>query len=380
MENNHYALVTGAWGDILVSIQESYKQNFNKFIVLSNQNDIENFLLAQDFVQDVIKMPFNTDLINKLNDGEILFSEYCSKKINKKIQIKFMIFDFLNNTNRYDIYKNFNTDKKSKLWAKEIAQTLPNEFILFHPYSVGNSCAKIDHWPYWNSLIKYYINKNINVVLCGQNIDFSHYDKYDNFYDLSNITNSFQQIFSLSHYAKKIIMTSNGLSFYCASNDLRSIVIMNKSASNYFSGFNRAIFSKNIKKIDFNSTLLEAISIIENDSKNNDLYEILACFPYLHPEEIYTLIKEKYNDVCLKIINNDIKSIYSENEFEPLIFANMILKTKRFVYHLQHSEPNQEYQILENVKYFIDKYNVDVDFKFTSHPLMDYDLFLKKYQ
>jgi len=70
--------------------------------------------------------------------------------------------------------------------------------------------------------------------------------------------------------------------------------------------------------------------------------------------------------------------LYSENGFEPIIFANMILKNKRFIYHIQNYNEQEEYKILENVKYFVDIYNRDIDFKFTSKPIMDYDLILKK--
>jgi hypothetical protein len=373
-----YAVLVGAWGDVQVSLQECFKRNFRKIILLSNQKYIENFLLAQDFIDEVIKFPFNTEFMDKLNDGDKVFSEYCSHLKNKKIETTSFLFDDFNNTNRYDIYKNLKLDDESIEWAKNTAKKLPSNFILFHPYSIGNSCPKNDHWKHWESLIEYYVKKKNNIVLCGQNIDFSFLDNYENFYDLTNSTDSFQKIFALCHYAEKIIMTSNGLSFYCASNNLKSLVIMNKSASNYFSGFNRAIFSENVIKIDFDCPFLEAISIIENDKKSKDLFEILACFPYLHRDNIYDSLQMKNNEICQKIKQGHILSLYSENGFEPIIFANMILKNKRFIYHIRNYNEQEEYKIIENVKYFIDRYNRDIDFKFITSPIMDYDLILKK--
>lgn len=374
---NKYAVIVGAWGDVLVSIKECHSQNFTKFILLSNQNDIENFLLAQDFIKEVIKLPYNKDLVDKISLGEKHFSNYCSDIMNRNIEVKFMLFDFLNNTNRYDIFQNFKLDEKSMKWAQDICENLPKDFILFHPYSIGNSCPKNEHWKHWDSLLEYYLKKNKNIVLCGQNIDFSHFDHYENLIDLTNSTDSFQKIFALCHYAQKVIMTSNGLSFYCASNNINSVIILNKSASNYFSGFNRAIFSENIIKIEYDTPFLETISIIENNTKNQDIYKILACFPYLNREITYNSLKNKNNEICLKIKNNKILSIYSEIGFDPLIFANMILKNKRFIYHIQNYNESEEYQILENVKYFIDRYNRDIDFKFISSPILNYDLFLK---
>jgi hypothetical protein len=93
---------------------------------------------------------------------------------------------------------------------------------------------------------------------------------------------------------------------------------------------------------------------------------------------MYENLMMKNNEICQKIKQEEIISLYSENGFEPIIFANMILKNKRFIYHIQNYNEKEEYKILENVKYFIDRYNRDIDFKFILKPIMDYDLILKK--
>ena len=138
------------------------------------------------------------------------------------------------------------------------------------------------------------------------------------------------------------------------------------------------LFLNNLKKIDYNATLLEAISIIENNNKTDDIHEIISSFPYLHKDNMYGYLINKNNEICQKIKQEKIISLYSEIGFEPFIFANMILKNKRFIYHIQNYNEQEEYKILENVKYLIDRYNRDIDFKFISKPIMDYDLILKK--
>lgn len=370
-----YATIYGAWGDILVSIQECFKQGYSKFLILSNQSDIENFMLAQNFVEDVIKLPFEEKYLSMLNNERDL-SDYCSKLFHKNISVKNLSFDYSNNTTRYDIYKSFNVDEKSKKWAMEIYEQLPEKFILFQPYSI-NSSSMSDHWKYWDQLIKYHLSKKINVVACGRNIDFSKFDKFDNFYDISNSTNSFQQIFALCHYADKIISTSNGLSFYCASNDIESIIIMNRSASNYFSGFNRAIFSKKIKKIDFNCPLLEAISIIENNKKYDNLYQILACFPYLTKEEIYNILKNKNSNIYLQIKQGKITSVYSELGFDPLVLSFLVLCHDKFIYHIKYTNENEKYKWEQNILFFEEIFNKEIDFKFVNEPILKYDLITK---
>jgi hypothetical protein len=371
-----YAFICGAWGDIQVSLKEVEKTGIRKIIAATGQVDIENFLLAQDFIDEVIKIDFFPELWNLAVINRENLDEFLSNKIKKPVNVVNCAFNSSNNFIRYDLYSNGKIDEKSKQWAKEISQQLPEEFILFYPYSIGNSAPKKVHWPHWEALLTYLLKKSNNVVLCGQNIDLSHFDKYDNFYDLSNITFSFQQVFGLAFYAKQVITTHNGLSFFCVSNEFTTTVICNRH-SGYFNGFNRSLSGKHVKKIDYNSTLLEAISILENDAKVDDIYEIISSFPYLYKDFMYEHLVSKNNDISQQIQSGKIMSIYSENEFNPIIFANMILKNKRFIYHIQNYNEQEEYKILENVKFFIEKYNRDIDFKFISGPILNYDLFLK---
>jgi hypothetical protein len=372
-----YAFVAGAWGDIQVSLKEVEETGITKIIAATGQNDIENFLLAQDFIDEVIKIDFPPELWQMAVINRNNLDHYLSSVVKKPIITTNCAFNSSNNFIRYDLHKNTKIDEKSKQWAQDISKELPKDFILFYPYSVANSAPKEVHWPHWEQLLKHLLKKSNNVVLCGQNVDLSHFDKYDNFYDLSNITSSFQQVFALTFYAKQIITTHNGLSFFCVSNELPTTVIFNAHANSYFNGFNRSINGNNLKKIDYNSTLLEAISILENDNKIDDIYEIISSFPYLHKDNMYDNLMDKNNEICQQIKQEEIMSIYSENGFVPIVFANMILKNKRFIYHIKNYNEKEEYQILENVKYFIRRYNRDIDFKFISKPLLNYDLFLK---
>lgn len=372
-----YAFICGAWGDIQVSFKEVERSGVRKIIAATGQNDIENFLLAQDFIDEVIKIDFppllwQMSVINRNN-----LDQYLSNVVKKPIKTINCAFNSSENFIRYDLIKNTKIDEKSKNWASQIVKELPENFILFYPYSIGNSAPKEIHWPYWESLLKYLLKKSYNIVLCGQNIDLSHFDQYHNFYDLSNVTSSFQQVFALAFYADQIITTHNGLSFFCVSNELPTTVIFNNHANNYFNGFNRSINGKNLKKIDYNSTLLEAISILENNNKFDEIYEIISTFPYLYKQDMYDNLINKNNEICQQIKNDEIMSIYSQVGFSPIIFANMILKNKRFIYHIQNYDETEEFKILENVKYFIERYDKDIDFKFISNPILNYDLFLK---
>jgi hypothetical protein len=93
---------------------------------------------------------------------------------------------------------------------------------------------------------------------------------------------------------------------------------------------------------------------------------------------MYENLLAKNNEICRKIKQEEIISLYSENGFEPIIFANMIIKNKRFIYHIENYSEQEEHKILENVKYFMDRYKRDIDFKFVSKPIMNYDLISKK--
>lgn len=370
-----YALICGAWGDIIVSLKELKNTGISKVVAASGQNDIENFLLAQDFISEVIKTDFPSELwINAVIERNDVTNFVCNK-IKKNVNIVNCSFNSAFNFIRYDLVENLTTDNKSKIWAKEIRKDLPDEFIVFYPYSLGNSAPKSVHWPYWKQLLKYLLEKNNNVVLCGMNLDFSEFDKYCNFIDLSNTTNSFQQVFALSHYAEQIITTHNGLSFYCSSNNLKTTVIFNSHADNIFNGFNRSI--QNVKKISYNDTILDAISILESPLKKDTFKDILASFPYLHKTLIYDNITEKDNELCNLIKLNKYSSVYSNRGFIPYIIATLILCHKCFIYHMRLMDDENEYKIIENIKYLSNKYKCDIDFKILNQKSLDYDIVIE---
>lgn len=369
-----YALICGAWGDIIVSLKELRESGIRKVITASGQKDIENFLLSQSFISEVIKTDFPSELwINAVIERNDV-SSYISRKIGKQINLINCSFNSANNYIRYDLIENLTTDNKSKQWAEDIRKDLPDDFILFYPYSLGNSAPLSVHWPYWKQLLKYLLGKH-NIVLCGFNLDFSEFDYYDNFIDLSNTTTSFQQVFALSHYAEQIITTHNGLSFYCSSNNLNTIVIFNNHADNIFNGFNRSI--QNVKKVSYNDTLLDAISIIKSPKKKDTYNDILASFPYLHKTSMYENITKKDSVLCEKIKQNNYISIYSTIGFLPYIIATMILYRKKFIYHMKLISDEDEFKIFENIKYLSEKYKCEIDFKILNQITLNYDLIIE---
>lgn len=370
-----YALICGAWGDIIVSLKELKNTKISKVVAASGQHDIENFLLAQDFINEVIKTDFPSELwVNAVLERNDVTSFVC-KRINKNVKIVNCSFNSAFNFIRYDLVENLITDNKSQTWAKEIREELPDKFILFYPYSLGNSAPKSVHWPYWKQLLGYLLEKKYNIVLCGMNTDFSEFDKYHNFIDLSNTTDSFQQVFALSHYAEQIITTHNGLSFYCSSNNLNTTVIFNSHADNIFNGFNRSI--QNVKKISYNDTILDAISILESPSRKDMFKDILASFPYLHKSLIYDNIIDKDHELCNLIKLNKYASVYSNKGFLPYIIATLILCHKSFIYHMKLIDGEDEFKIIENIKYLSGKYKCDIDFKILNQKNLDYDIVIE---
>lgn len=371
-----YCFVLGVWGDVLVSIQECFKSGCKNILVASNQNDIENFILAQDFVDHVYKVKYDNITNHYYSLGIDHLSKYLSEELNDQINLIDCSVDAGNNRIRYDIYKNLKVDSKSEEWALEKLKHLPKDFILLYPYSI-NSSDKKAHWPHWDILVKYLLDKNMNVVLCGISIDHSKFDIYENFYDLSFTTSSFQQVFALAKFAQSVYTTSNGITFFCASNDILTYTFFNYSASNYFNGFNRTIYSKKLYKISYNSTFLEALSIINSSKRKDDIFEILACFPYLHKDEMYNLLLRKNETKYQDLKNNKYNSVYSKKPFDPLVFATLVLNNDRFIYHVKADDEIIENQILENVNYFKDIFKRDIDFKFIQKPLMNYDLIIE---
>jgi hypothetical protein len=368
-----YALICGAWGDIIVSLKELQQTNIKKVVVASKQKDIESFLYAQGFIEEIIKIDFSSDLWIKAVIERSDVSINISSIIRKNVNLINCSFNSSQNFIRYDLIKNLTTDEKSKKWAKEMKEELPDNFVLCYPYSLGNSAPLSVHWPYWKQFLKYLLDIKKNVVLCGINLDFSEFDSYDNFIDLSNATDNFQQVFALSHYSEEIITTHNGLSFYCSSNNLDTTVIFNNHADNIFNGFNRSI--QNTKRVSYNDTLLEAISIYRTPIKKDTFNDILASFPYLHKSLMYENITEKDNILCEKIKN--CVAVYSEIGFIPYILTTLILHHKRFIYHMKKMDQENEFEIIENIKYLSDKYECEIDFKILNQKTLNYDIVIE---
>jgi hypothetical protein len=368
-----YGLVAGAWGDIICGLKEVKENNFRSIYLMTAVNDVSNFLLAQDFIDEIIEIPWDNHLFG------LLYGRHISNK-DLRIYLK-SESEIINCTNmslinavRVDLVDNLKVDEKSMNWAKKHLSELPAEFILFQPYSTNNSAPLSVHWPHWKKLLKYLLEKNNNVVCCGINNYFFEFDKYDNFYDFTNATSSLQEIFALSLYAERTFTTHNGFSFFCSSHNLKSVVIFNNHANNIYNSFNRGINNSNLLKIDYNTDFFEAISLIESfKERTNTVHQLLTEFPYLFYKNIPDIIKyNKNTPSSIFVSDNDIKSIYT-NTFNYYLFCLMILKNKNFTYHCSKIEDDR---MNENIKYFENKYKIKIDFRVAIGKIEEYDFTL----
>jgi hypothetical protein len=358
---HEYALVIGAWGDVISSLNEVKNSGIRKIILSTNMRQIKDFLICQDFVDDVSLIPFSHEIYaygvdrNKNIPGSLSSISTSIKNCSFHMGYPFI---------RYDLIDGLNVSDKSKKWVQTV--DLPESFILFYPYSLGNSCPLERHWPHWKDLLKYLLDKKNNIVVCGINYDFSEFDSYSNFYDFINATDSFEDVFALALKANKIITTHNGLSLFCTANNLNTTVIMNLNGNSVFNGFNRNIYNSNITKIDYDSTLLEAISMLNKKIAKRSIEHYLLNFPYLSHTEIAELNKKHKSEKIPKNIN----SIYSDH-FNFYILAYILKHYKKFKY--QVGECNIDSHILlstlDHVKkegldlsFIIDKNNKGIDF------------------
>ena len=61
-----YGLVVGAWGDIICGLKEVKENNFKSIYLMTTVNDVSNFLLAQDFIDEIIEIPWDNHLFGLL--------------------------------------------------------------------------------------------------------------------------------------------------------------------------------------------------------------------------------------------------------------------------------------------------------------------------
>lgn len=352
-----YALVIGAWGDTISSLNEVKRSGIRKIILASNMPKIKDFLLSQKFIDEVVLIPFSGKVykfgIDRYGEMPEILSNISTNILNCSFHMTIAHV-------RYDIVDKLSVSEKSKNWAESI--NIPKDFILFYPYSLGNSVRLERHWPYWKSLLKYLLDKNKNIVLCGINYDFSEFDIYPNFYDFVNLTDSFEDVFALSFKANKIITTHNGLSLFCAANNLNTAIIMNANGNSVLNGFNRNTTNSNITKIDYQSTLLEAISILDKKQKNNSIAQILINFPYIDCREVPLIVKENKKTKP----NKNISSIYSD-KFNYYILAYIVKNFKQINYYYGSSDIDKE--IIDKTIQYINNLGVSI----TNLPIKDAD-------
>lgn len=345
-----YALVIGAWGDVISSLNEVKNSGIRKIILSTNMHQIKDFLSCQDFIDEVITIPFSHEIYAYGVDRNKILPESLSSISTSIKNCSFhMGYPYI----RYDIINGLKVSEKSIKWAESI--NLPDNFILFYPYSLGNSCPLERHWPHWKELLKYLLSKKKDLVVCGINYDFSEFDSYPNFHDFINVTDTFEDVFALALWANKIITTHNGLSLFSTANNLNTTVIMNLNGNSVFNGFNRNIYNSNITKIDYECTLIEAISMLNKKISKTSIEHYLLNFPYLSHTEIAELNKKHKSG---KIPKN-IKSIYSEN-FNFYILAYILKHYKTFKY--QVGECDVDSHILSTTLDHVRKEGLDLSF------------------
>ncbi len=357
-----YALVIGAWGDTISSLNEVKRSGIRKVILASNMTKIKDFLLSQDFIDDVVLIPFSGEVysfgIDRYGEMPKILSDISTNILNCSYHMTIAHV-------RYDIIDKLNVSDKSINWAESL--DIPKDFILFYPYSLGNSVKLERHWPHWKSLLRYLLEKNKNIVLCGINYDFSEFDIYPNFYDLVNMSDSFEDVFALSLRANKIITTHNGLSLFCAANNLNATIILNANGNSVMNGFNRNTSNSNITKVDCQSTLLEAISILDKKQKNNTIAKILINLPYIDCRDVPELIKKNKK---IKPPKN-ISSIYSE-KFNYYILAYIAKHYKKFNYYFEKADIDSN--IIKETLTYLENIGVSI----TTSPIKDADFIWMK--
>lgn len=115
---------------------------------------------------------------------------------------------------------------RSRKTNKELLSSLDidsGEYILFYPIS-NNSLSYDTHYRSRDKIFHFLNSLKIKSILSyNKFIDC----EFKNIINLTGCTPSMEDVFSLANSAKVVITTSSGLSFYCAANNIPSIILCN---------------------------------------------------------------------------------------------------------------------------------------------------------
>ena len=279
-----YGTACGVWGDIIVGLGY-FKHHIGsgEILYLGNNKQVTDYLECQPFIKRVINVPVTNEEDWKKYWIYTVFGYAVDHDPNYHIEVKDPFFRAGYKESQFTIthlhqelalpeqpiyqWEGNDLPKYAKDWAKEFAKTLPENFILFQPFSF-NSNRPQDHWPHWDqlaSMITSYTNQNLVLIGHGWLPGIANRSKNilsDKIINLYEKIPSMLHVFALAEYAGGIITTSNSLGHWCQIANIPCVIICNTKSSRPHYIYRRVLEWPTITCIHHDTELEEAFNIV----------------------------------------------------------------------------------------------------------------------
>jgi hypothetical protein len=270
---DEWGLFGCGWGDAIVSMSNAKKKNIRKIIYVGSFPEIVDFLLAQDYIDEVEHIHYSPK-----DDGYWLFFYLLSIRQEADQVLDNFVKSFnLGDHRKYinlqlafgggdelELYDDFNFSQKAIDEANKIEEEYGlKDFILFQPVSLHSTPAE-NFYPHWDIIFKKTLEMypDDQIVLIGQTnskIDVKH----SNFLDLRNKFSTAEAIGYLLRKSKLVITLPNNSIYFCNRFNTPTVILCNKEFEPALA-FRRTMNKKTMVLVDWKAPLTKAIDALEN--------------------------------------------------------------------------------------------------------------------
>ena len=249
------------------------KKNIRKIIYVGSFPEIVDFLLAQDYIDEVEHIHYSPK-----DDGYWLFFYLLSiRQESDQVLDNFVKSFNLGDHRKYinlqlafgggdelELYDDFNFSQKAIDEANKIEEEYGlKDFILFQPVSLHSTPAE-NFYPHWDIIFKKTLEMypDDQIVLIGQTnskIDVKH----SNFLDLRNKFSTAEAIGYLLRKSKLVITLPNNSIYFCNRFNTPTVILCNKEFEPALA-FRRTMNKKTMVLVDWKAPLTKAIDALEN--------------------------------------------------------------------------------------------------------------------
>jgi hypothetical protein len=328
---DEWGLLGCGWGDTIVSMSNAKKKNIRKIIYVGSFPEIVDFLLAQDYIDEVEHVHYSPK-----EDGYWLFFFHLSiRKEPDKVLEDFVKSRNLGDHRKYinlqlnfgggdelELFEDFNFSQRAIEEADKIEEEYHlKDFIIFQPVSLHSTPAE-NFYPYWDMIFKRTLElyPDNQIVLIGQTNSKIEV-KHDHFIDLRNKFSTAESIGYLLRKAKLVITLPNNSVYFCNRFSVPTISFCNKEFETALA-FRRTMNKNTMVLVDWKAPYEEAKYALENWEQIIDINQFRMVNHLDFIAKFYTIPVQYLKETLKKDYYQQLHFIFDKYQDEDWYFGN----------------------------------------------------------